>query len=293
MREIMFATDPPTPFGELNQVLLYWMSGVHKALQQNLLGVYLQGSFALGDFTEKSDADFIVVTEQDLSIQELADLARLHKDIHTLPFLTWRNALEGSYVPQPLFKNLTFTPRDPPGESRSADWRDPGLADQPARVYPFWYLDHGSDTLVRSEHDNNQVVRWILREHGVVLSGPDPKTLINPVTADALREEALETLSRSLAAGMEPMNMRIWQAFWVILFCRILHTLQKGEVTSKRAAAAWAQKTLDRDWTGLIKRAEAVHSLDDEESMQPADRKEVEATRRFADYVRGWAKTSL
>lgn len=287
----MSVSRSPTPFDELNQVLRYWLDGVKASLGDNLVGAYLQGSFALGDFTAKSDADFIVVTERDLSSQEFSDLSRLHKEIHTLPFLTWRNALEGSYVPQAIVKRLTFTPRNPPGEPRDANWRDPGLAGQSARAYPFWYLDHGSDVLVRSEHDNNQVVRWILRDHGVVLYGPEPKSLIDPVSAEALRDEVRETLSLCLEADLQPMSMRAWQAFWVVLFCRILHTLQTGTVTSKRSAAAWARETLDPEWADLITRAEAVHEMEDEKAMEDADPEEVKATRLFADYVETWVKS--
>lgn len=284
----MSALLSPTPFNELNQVLGFWLDGVTESLGDNLVGAYLQGSFALGGFTAKSDADFIVVMERDLSADEFADLSRLHKKIHKLPFLTWRNSLEGSYVPRALFERLTFTPRDPPGEPRDADWRDPGLAGQSARAYPFWYLDHGSDVLVRSEHDNNLVVRWILREHGVILCGPTPQSLITTVSADALREEVRETLTLALKSDLQPMSMLAWQAFWVILFCRVLHTLQTGEVTSKKSAVAWARTALASEWVGLIDRAEAAHEMEDEEAMADADPAEIAATRSFADYVASW-----
>ena len=37
-------------------------------------------------------------------------------------------------------------------------------------------------------HDDTVVVRWLLREHGVVVAGPDPHELVDPITADELRE---------------------------------------------------------------------------------------------------------
>jgi hypothetical protein len=82
----------------------------------------------------------------------------------------------------------------------------------PPRVYPFWYLDHGADTLVRSEHDNTQVVRWCLREKSVVLTGSDPRDLIDPVSPAALRAEVRETMDRCLSTGL-PIPMIAWQAF--------------------------------------------------------------------------------
>lgn len=51
----------PTPYLELNQVLATFLSVVQRSLGGDLLGVYLQGSFALGEFDDHSDVDFVVV----------------------------------------------------------------------------------------------------------------------------------------------------------------------------------------------------------------------------------------
>lgn len=41
------------------------------------------------------------------------------------------------------------------------------------------------------------------------------------------------------------------QRYAVTTFCRILHTLDTGRVTSKKAALLWAQESLDGRWSGL------------------------------------------
>jgi hypothetical protein len=282
----------PTPYAELNGVLTHLVDGVRAALGSNLVGAYLQGSFAVGDFTPWSDCDFIVVTGQDLAPDQLAALQRLHAEIHALPAPYWRNALEGSYAPASILRRWSTEPRDPPGEPRPPDWADPGTSGSPPRAYPFWYLDHGAKTLVRSEHDNTQVVRWCLREKGVVLAGPDPKNLIDPVPAIALKAEVRETMDRCLAVDLQPIELVAWQAFWVGLVCRILHTLATGEVTSKRQAMTWAQGALDPRWRGLIGRAQAVKK-GAVESGAPADPGEIAATRAFADYAVAYADANL
>ncbi|MFN3511621.1 MAG: aminoglycoside adenylyltransferase domain-containing protein [Phenylobacterium sp.] len=276
----------PTPYAELNAVLAHLLDGARAALRGNFVGAYLQGSFAVGDFTEHSDCDFIVVTRQDLSPGELDALQRLHKAIHRLPYAYWRTGLEGSYAPAAILRRWSTTPRDPPGEPRGADWSDPGLSGLPARAYPFWYLDHGADTLVRSEHDNTQVVRWCLRERGVVLAGPPPQALIDPVPPGALRAEVRQTLDLALATGLEPMHLAAWQAFWVGLFCRILHTLETGEVTSKKAAMTWAQGALAPAWRSLIAEAQAMRKGDPIVSERATDPDKAAATRAFALYAR-------
>lgn len=284
-RDPRAAARQPTPYADLNSVLAHLLEGAQRLLGDNFVGAYLQGSFAVGDFSEFSDCDFIVVTARDLTPEEMRPLQGLHAAIHDLPYAYWRTGLEGSYAPAAVLRRWSDTPRDPPGEPRGEDWGDPGTSGSPPRGYPFWYLDHGSKTLVRSEHDNTQVVRWCLREKGVVLAGPDPRELIEPVSPAALRAEVRQTMDLCLSLGLQPMALVAWQAFWVGLYCRILHTLATGAVRSKKASMAWAQGALDPAWRGLIARAAAVRKGDAAQSGAPADPADVEATHAFARYA--------
>jgi hypothetical protein len=279
------AARQPTPYADLNAALAYLLEGARTLLGDNFVGAYLQGSFAVGDFTEFSDCDFIVVTARDITPAELPPFQALHAAIHELPYPYWRTGLEGSYVSAPILRRWSETPRDPPGEPRGPDWGDPGLSGAPPRAYPFWYLDHGSRTLVRSEHDNTQVVRWCLREKGVTLAGPPPRTLVDPVPPAALRVEIRQTMDLVMRLDMQPIHLIVWQAFWVGLFCRMLHTLSTGAVWSKKASMTWAQTALDPQWRDLIARAAAVRKGDAAQSSQPADPQEVAATRAFARYA--------
>jgi hypothetical protein len=279
----------PTPFSDLNAVLGVLLDGVRERLGDNLIGLYLQGSFAVGDADMMSDCDFIAVVRRDLTAAEITALNQLHESIHDLPIVPWRQRLEGSYAPAEIIRRFSLEPRDPPGERRADDWADPGLSGLPPRAYPFVYLDHGARTLVRSEHDNTEVVRWCLREKGVVLMGPDPRELVDPVSPAALRAEVRGTMDRALATGLEPMHMRAWQAFYVGLFCRILHTLATGQVASKKAGAAWALAHLDPAWRGLIERSQAVRDGDRDAAMLPPDPADVEATHAFAAYAVDYA----
>ena len=279
----------PTPYADLNAILAHLVEGARSLLGDNFVGAYLQGSFAVGDFSEFSDCDFIIVTARDITPEELPAFQALHAGIHDLPYAYWRTGLEGSYVPVAILRRWSETPRDPPGEPRGPDWGDPGTSGSPARAYPFWYLDHGSKTLVRSEHDNTQVVRWCLREKGVTLAGPPPRSLVDPVSPTALRAEVRRTMDLCLSLGLQPMELVAWQAFWVGLYCRMLHTLATGAVWSKKASMAWAQATLDPAWSGLIARAAAVRKGDAAPSEAPADPAEIEATQAFARYAVAYA----
>jgi len=275
----------PTPFADLNAVLAGLVEEVRARLGDNFVGAYLQGSFAVGDADEMSDCDFIVAIRRDLTAGEIADLEAMHAAIHDLPFEPWRHRLEGSYAPVSVLRRLMAEPRDPPGEVRGPDWGDPGMSGAPARVYPFVYLDHGAKILVRSEHDNTEVVRWSLREKGVTLAGPEPKTLIDPVTPDMLRAEVRQIMDLALSLGLEPMSMKAWQGFWVGLYCRMLQTLATGRVASKKAATAWALSHLDPGWATLIIRAQEIKEGAREKAMEPADPDDVAAAHAFARYA--------
>ena len=288
--------DPsPTPYPELNALLGDLVRGVHDLLGGNLVGAYLQGSFAVGDFDEMSDVDFIVATRRDLTEAELPALRTMHAGLHDRPG-HWSKHLEGSYAPQDVLRRLTAEPRDPPdAPPRPADWADPGAGGRAARYYPFLFLGNTHRDLVRSEHDNSQVVRWILREKGVRLWGPHPRTLIDSVTPAALRAEIGELL-RFIAGAVEadPDQLKVqWlQRFFALITARMLQSLATGAVRSKREAVTWAAQTLDPRWRALVEdawtgradlpRGEAAVAGSAPASADPAM---IAETRAFIDYA--------
>lgn len=262
-REPQRATDA-TDYPELNAVLGKLVADARSILAENFCGAYLQGSFALGEADEHSDVDFLIVTQGEISEEQLTQLQAMHKRIYALD-APWAQHLEGSYVPREQLRHV-----DP---SRS----------------PYPYLDNGASKLESDNHCNTAVVRWLLREHGVVLAGPKPKSLIDPVREEQLRREALAGIDEYVAWAAEPTEagpMSRWkQPYLVLTFCRLLNTLETGKVASKREAAEWALDALDAEWASLTERA-----LDDrpdpwQRVHQPADAEAVKQTLSFADYA--------
>jgi hypothetical protein len=98
----------------------------------------------------------------------------------------------------------------------------------PARR-PWFYFDNGAVEPEWANHDNTQVVRWSLRERGVTLAGPGPKELVDPVTPDELRAEALWALDEwdAWLPTLERWSAR-FQPDSVLAYCRILHTATTG-----------------------------------------------------------------
>jgi predicted nucleotidyltransferase len=267
------STDPghkdPTVYAQLNAVLVDLVEGAKNVLGPNFLAAYLQGSFALGDPDLHSDVDFLIVTHDEVSPLEESQLQTMHEKFPDLD-VDWAKHLEGSYVAKAALKRP-----------------------DPART-PWLYVDNGSRMLERSEHDNTAVTRWVVREYGVILDGPDPKSLVDPVTAAELRAEVAAVIPEwagKLRADPEGMNNAWRQPHTVLSYCRTLQTLDSGRVTSKLEAGRWALRTLDSEWSNLIQRA-----LDDRpdpwrrarESSDPAI---VERTWAFIDYVVAFANS--
>ena len=277
-----------TRFDQLDAVLAVLVRGVRERLGGNFVGAYLQGSFAIGDADAGSDCDFIVAIRHDLTSGEIRELDGLHEAIHRLPYLPWRHRLEGSYAPLDALRRWMPEPREPPGAApRGPDWLDEGTGTRGPRGYPFVYLNHGARSLVRSEHDDTQVVRWSLREKGSVLVGPDPRNLVDPVSPAELSAEMGRIAALCLAVDLQPMERVCDQTFWVGLFCRILHTTVTGSIASKKASAAWAADALDQRLRGLIERSLAARSLPEDQRISRADPGDVVATRQFIAHVVG------
>jgi predicted nucleotidyltransferase len=238
MKFIDASRIPSQPYPELREVLDLFAGEVAAELKENLVGIYLVGSIATGDFDLDSDVDFLVVTGTELTEADIDRLQEIQVRVHRIGCYPAQH-LEGSYI-------------------SLRDLNDPGTVGQKE----LYYFDNGSTTWERATHDNQWHVRWILRERGIPLVGPRPETILQAVPLDKLIDEVKTRLIESrdiFQAGIDrPLNFcnsRFGQSFFVLTTCRMLHTIATGTVQSKKAGAAWAQQFVDPAWKGLIEAA--------------------------------------
>jgi hypothetical protein len=71
----------------------------------------------------------------------------------------------------------------------------------------------------------------------------------------------------------------------VVSFCRILHTLETGAVTSKKEAGEWALRALDPKWADLIQAAMNDRPDAWRKVREPAPPDTAERTVAFMDYA--------
>ena len=261
---------PTTPYPELPWVLGELVAGVRTELADNLVGVYLVGSLATGDFDRDSDVDFLVVTRHELDDAVIPALQAMHTRLHHLGCYPAEH-LEGSYIHQGLLNRSDLV-----------------------GVQPLWYLDNGSTTFEQSVHDQQWHIRWILRECGITLTGPDPRTLVDPIPVDRMCAEVLATLHRvvhefadALDQPLTFFNSRFGQSFAVLSCCRMLQPIELGTVQSKAAGMRWAQCALDSTWDPLIQQAweEREGVRFGEKIWQHAQSEQLQASLDFLQYA--------
>ena len=224
----------PTPYPDVNAVLHLLLSSVQTVLGNHFIGMYVHGSLASGDFDpQRSDIDFFVVTADELPDEMLPALEAMHARV-AASGLKWAAKLEGSYIPQQALRRY-----DP---SRA---RHPWLG-----VDGHFAVEQlGSDWVIQ---------RHIIREQGIVVTGPAPQTLIDPVQPNDLRRAVLGILREWWSPPFpDPARFHSseYQAYAILTMCRALYTLQYGTVVSKPVAARWAQKALGEPWAALIELA--------------------------------------
>ncbi len=255
------ATPPPTDYPELNELLVELVARVASILGNNFVGAYVVGSFALGAGDLRSDCDFLIVTEHRVTAEQERALRELHDEIPARPG-HWPHELEGSYAPR-------------------AD-----LATLAALDEEWLYIDHGWRTMQWSTHCNTEDVRWTLRERGITLAGPDPRQLVAEVPANVFRKKMPAQIESFLPDLFTWTNFEIgWaQRYAVTTLCRMLYTLETGEVTSKPASLEWAKHALSPAWHDLIQQAIDDRTLGWDPGDPPRNGS-VEKTIAFAAYA--------
>ncbi|MEM8859679.1 MAG: nucleotidyltransferase domain-containing protein [Chloroflexota bacterium] len=254
----------PTQFDNLNKLLDDFTAAHQQVLGENLIGLYLQGSAAVGDMDEYSDVDFIAVLKHDFNKAELEQMRALTLDFYNRKAEThWAEYLEGSYFPLDLLRAF-----DRPEDTA-------------------WYNDNGSKILERNTHCNTLVVRWCLYEYAIPLYGPDFKTLIDPVPVDRMKAEVHKIMvdwgKEIIERGVDSNGF--YQQFITGFYCRTLHTLSSGRVHSKPVSIKWARAHLDPKWQSLFDRVVAERDSAANLVYQAADPALMQQTVEFVAYA--------
>ena len=261
LQRMLKKISDPTPYPEVNTILHELFVSVTNILGIHFVGMYLDGSLANGDFDEDSDIDFVVVTHEDISEELFLELKVMHERVAKIDS-TFAVQLKGSYISRQGLRRY-----------------DPEHA-----LHPNIERGEGERLKIVNHNDWWIIHRLILRERGITIAGPSPETLIDPVSPDDLRKAMFSILhgwAKYLLDNPSEMNSRGYQSYVVLSLCRILYTLELGDVVSKPVAARWAKEMLDNQWRALIDRAWVGRHYPQERP----DPEEIERTREFIRFA--------
>lgn len=251
----------PTPYKEVNEILNLLLNNVKEILQDQLIGMYLFGSLANGSFDDFSDVDVLIVTDKEIPDETFSTLKDMHQQIQMLDN-PWANQMEVSYIPQAALRR--FDPTN--------------------NLHP--HVDRGTgETLFMMHHASDWITqRFILRERGIIIHGPAPSSLIDPIHPNELRQAVIDVLplwTNPILDNPSEIKKRGYQSYCVLTLCRMLYTLQNKDILSKPEAATWAMKTLDTKWKPLIERA----IIGRQSPGLDADKEDIDQTLEMMRYV--------
>lgn len=249
-----FTAGGPSPYPDVNAVLGNLLHRVRTALGEHFRGMYLFGSLVAGDFDpRRSDVDVLVVIDDVLSAERFAALQQVHRDI-AASSSPWAVEVEAYYLTEAALR------RDDPSFGCHLK------------------VNRGGGVLEPLHRDRGWLIQGhILREYGVALAGPDPRTLVAPVAPDDLRKTIAASVPEWLEVLLaDPTELRRagFQAYLVLTLCRVLYTIENDAVASKQVAGRWAQVAMGEQWTQLI--GDALAWRKDTPDRETADNKIAE-----------------
>jgi len=216
---------------QVNELLNTLLNYLSEILGNQLIGVYLHGSLALNDFKpDRSDIDLVVVTKNILPDDILEKLKEIHQKI-TSSNSSYAKRIECIYIPIESLKNYKEENAYFPCLHIGGDFYTDG----------FGLLE-----------------KHVLREKGIVIQGPEPKSFIKPVSANELKRAALNSLKEWWLPKLKDhskLKADDYQVYAILTMCRALYTIQRGEITSKTAASQYAKQIFDHKWIELIDEA--------------------------------------
>ena len=194
-----------------------------------LVGLYLFGSLATGDFEEGvSDIDLIAVLSDPPNDKLAARLDRMHANLAAAN-PAWAGRIEVIYISAHGLANCRT-------DAATIAVISPGE--------PFHVVEAGRDW---------NLTWYPAREESVALVGPPIQTLIPSIPFAEFAEEVRASL-RAFPGRIEDDAHPGSQAYAILTMCRGLFTIRLGRRPSKREAAAWAQQEFPR-WADLITRS--------------------------------------
>ncbi len=231
------------------------------ALGDNLLGLYLHGSLALGCFNPtRSDIDLLGITHEALTVDQRRTLAEISLECGSMP-----SPFELSFVP--INALVPWQHPAPYDFHYSPMWQSRITADLASGAWRSW---QGAETL----RDPDLAAHiTVTRARGITLVGSPPAGLLPPVP----HHDYLDSIIGDFNDFRRAMSDN--PVYAVLNCCRILCYLAAGQISSKDEAGVWGLMALPAVHHPLIQNALLDYRGDTHHYFDPF------ALAQFADFT--------
>lgn len=187
-------------------------------LQDNLIGIYIHGSIAMGCFNpNRSDVDLLVVVEDGVADEtKRSMISRLLSITHG-----HQNPLEMSIIQEKYLKDFTYPT---PFELHF--------------FHPNYLIDDqficGGEGFLDTDLAAHIVVTY---NRGATLYGKDVKKTFHPIDTSFYVDSIVKDVEDAKTGIVEN------PVYYVLNLCRVLYFLKEGVVSSKKEAGEWGIKS--------------------------------------------------
>lgn len=204
-------------------------------LGENLVGIYLHGSLAMGGYTDKSDIDFLVLVKESMDVATKRDIIQSILHLDHLP----KKGVEMSIVLEKYAKEFIYPT---PFELHYSDFhKDKYLSD--------------SNYLCGGFTDKDLAAHFTIIIHkGICLYGKD----IEDVFSDVPRQDYIDSIVNDIENAKEDI---IENTVYITLnLCRVLWYIKENTIYSKLEAGNWAIEMVPLQYRKIVEDAVKVYS---------------------------------
>ncbi len=243
---------------ELEKIIAEFVASSKEILNDNLLGIYLHGSTAMGCFhPAKSDIDLIVVIRDPMT--DGAKRAFMEMTVR-LNALGPKKGIEMSVVRQAVCSPFVYpTPYELHFSAGHLSWYQDD---------PDGYIRELNGT------DRDLAAHFtVIRGRGKCLFGLP----IGEVFGEVPKEDYLDSIRRDVEDAKEDLLEN--PVYFVLNLARVLAFIEVGAVLSKKEGGAWALGHLPAEFRTVVQTALEEYTKGIDVAYDPA------ATKAYADYM--------
>lgn len=234
--------------------------------KEDLTGIYLHGSLAMGCFNpKKSDIDLMIVIKNNITdtqkLQFMNHVAELNK---TAP----EKGIELSIVKEEYCRKFLYPT---PFELHFSN------------AHLQWFIDDPADYIHKMNGTDKDLAAHftIIKKYGVVLYGEE----INDVFADVPRKDYIDSIWYDVeGAGEDILEDPVYM---ILNLCRAAAFLKNDLILSKKQGGEWAMQNLSARYRTLISKALQSYMLGTEMDLDHME------AQKFADYMLPMIKDML